>query len=55
MSTYPADGSEFERGAWALCTGIDAALVIFGSIAFCIVAAQLVIEGISTLKSKRKP
>lgn len=44
MNGYPQDGGDIERGAWALCTGIDAALFVFGLIAFLIVGAQLIFD-----------
>lgn len=55
MSTYPADGSEFERGAWALCTGIDAAIVVFGGLFAVIILVRLIIEAIPIIKEMRKP
>lgn len=40
MSNYPQHASDAEKAAWALCTGIEAALFTFGFLMLLAITAK---------------
>jgi hypothetical protein len=51
---YPLDGSDFERGAWALATGFDATIVCLGAVAMLLLLPMLIRDIRNAIKY-RKP
>lgn len=50
---YSADASAFERGAWALCIGIDVAIFTFGLLALCLITLHIIGDLWINRKSKQ--